>query len=292
MPRLIPISFGGHPYPMGISPALDELPGHFDRKAFLTKRPYCLHTEYSAGPRQWNSPLLRGLDEITSAQRKGIPELWPSCRWGEQFAEFITRLVGDNQDPTIVEIHPPFVSYCKDVDAFLDGYAVFVSSLRARFPRSTIVIENRNGTRHPSKFLVSTVGDVVNLFAAIERRGIDLKLALDLPQIFSAHLGSKPPTPLEVEHLMEKLRPVVHRIATLHIWGRRKTAHNGTLDNLFGHNLLAKETFFDGLHRLLKDGRPRYFLPEVNSSKEDLQSIVSDFVSAGFEFSKDPVTKE
>ena len=284
MPRLIPISYRGHPYPMGISPALDELPGHFDRKAFLTKRPYCLHTEYSAGPRQWNSPLLRGLDEITSSQRKGIPELWPNRRWGVQFAEFVIRLVGDNQDPTLIEIHPPFVSYCKDVDSFLDIYGVFASTLRVRIQKSTIVIENRNGTRHPSKFLVSTVSDVVNLFAAAERRGIDLGLALDLPQIFSAHLGSKPPTPLEVEHLLEKLRPVAHRIETLHIWGRRKTAHNGTLDDLFGHDPLAKETFFDGLHRLLEDGRPRYFLPEVNSSKEDLQSIVSDFVSAGFGF--------
>ena len=283
MPRLIPISYRGHPYPMGISPALDELPGHFDRKKLHTSRPYCLHTEYSAGPRQWNSPLLRGLNEIMSAQRKGIPELWANHRWGEQFAEFIVRLVGDNQDPTLIEIHPPFTSYCKDIDAFLDAYAVFASSLRARFPRSTIVIENRNGSRHPSKFLVSTVGDVNTLFAAADRRGIDLKLALDLPQIFSAHLGSKPPTTSEVEHLLGKLRPVAHRIETLHIWGRRKTAHNGTLDDLFGHDPIAKDAFFTGIHRLLEDGRPRYFLPEVNSSKEDLQSIVSDFISAGFE---------
>jgi hypothetical protein len=255
---------------MGISPALDELPGHFDRKNLQTNRPYCLHTEYSAGPRIWNSPLVRGLDEITSAQRKGIPELWRNHKWGEQFADFIVRLV----------------------EAFLDSYVVFVSSLRARFPRSTIVIENRNGSRHPSKFLVSTVGDVVNLFAAADRSGIDLRLALDLPQIFSAHLGSKPPTPPEVEHLLGKLRPVAHRIETLHIWGRRKTAHSGTLDDLFGHDIHAKDTFFTGLHRLLGDGKPRHFLPEVNSNKEDLHSIVSDFVLAGFEFENDIVTAE
>ena len=284
MPRLIPISYRGHPYPMGISPALDELPGHFDCKKLLTNRPYCLHTEYSAGPRQWNSPLLRGLVEITSAQRKGIPELWRNKRWAEQFAEFIIRLVGDNRNPTLVEIHPPFFSYCEDVDAFLDVYAPFASSLRFRFPRAIIVIENRNGTRHPSKFLVSTVGDVVNLFTAVERRGIELGLALDLPQIFSAHLGSKPPTPPEVEHLLGKLLPVSHRIETLHIWGRRKTAHNGTLDDLFGHDPHSKDAFFTGLLRLLGDGKPRYFLPEVNSSKEDLQAIVSDFISEGFKF--------
>ena len=283
MPRLIPISYRGHPYPMGISPALDELPGYFDRRTLLTSRPYCLHTEYSAGPRQWNSPLLRGLDEITTAQRRHIPELWPNERWGKQFAEFIVRLVGEYQDPTLIEIHPPFASYCKDVDSFLDAYCVFASSHQSRFPKSTIVIENRNGSRHPSKFLVSTVGDVNTLFAAADRRGIDLKLALDLPQIFSAHLGSKPPTTSEVEHLLGKLRPVAHRIETLHIWGRRKTAHNGTLDDLFGHDPIAKDAFFTGLHRLLEDGNPRYFLPEVNSSKEDLQSIVSDFISAGFE---------
>jgi hypothetical protein len=83
---------------------------------------------------------------------------------------------------------------------------------------------------------------------------------------------------------LEKLRPVAHRIETFHIWGRRKTAHNGTLDDLFGHDPLAKEASFDGLHQRLEDRRPRYFLPEVNSSREDLQSIVSDFVLAGFEF--------
>jgi hypothetical protein len=161
---------------------------------------------------------------------------------------------------------------------------MFASSLRASIPKSTIVIENRNGSRHPSKFLVSTVSDVVNLLAATERNGIDLGIALDLPQIFSAHLGTKPPTPLEIEHLLEKLRPIAQRIETLHIWGRRKTAHNGTLDDLFGHDPIAKEAFFTGLHRLFEDGKPRYFLPEVNSSRDDLQSIVSDFISEGFEF--------
>jgi hypothetical protein len=53
MPRLIPISYGGHPYPMGISPALDELPGHFDRRMFQTKRLYVC-TPNTAQDRQWN----------------------------------------------------------------------------------------------------------------------------------------------------------------------------------------------------------------------------------------------
>jgi hypothetical protein len=81
---------------------------------------------------------------------------------------------------------------------------------------------------HPSKFLVSTVGNVVNLFAAADRRGIDLGFALDLPQIFSAHLGSKLPTPLEIEHLLEKLRPVAHRIETLHMGSPENSAQRNS----------------------------------------------------------------
>jgi hypothetical protein len=96
---------------------------------------------------------------------------------------------GENRYPTLIEIHPPFASYCKDVDAFLEAYEIFTSALRTRIQKSTIVIENLNGSRHPSKFLFSTVGHVVNLSAAADRRGIDLGLALDLPQIFSAHRG-------------------------------------------------------------------------------------------------------
>jgi hypothetical protein len=89
---------------------------------------------------------------------------------------------------------------------------------------------------------------------------------------------------VETEHLLWKRRRVSHRLETIHIWGRRRTAHNGTLDDLFGHDPLAKDAFFAGLRLLLDDGRPRYFLPEVNSSKEDLNSIVADFISAGFKF--------
>jgi hypothetical protein len=94
-------------------------------------------------------------------------------------------------------------------------HIVFASSFRQD---SKSTSGSRTATVQGTEISASTVGDVVNLFA-VERRGIDL-LALDLPQIYSAHLGSKPPTPLEIEHLSEKLRPVAHRIETLHIWGQ------------------------------------------------------------------------
>ena len=45
-----------------------------------------------------------------------------------------------------------------------------------------------------------------------------------------------------------------------------------------------KKHLLPGARDLLADGRPRFFIPEVNSNDEDLISIVRDFQKAGFEF--------
>jgi len=42
--------------------------------------------------------------------------------------------------------------------------------------------------------------------------------------------------------------------------------------------------FLAGARELLANGHPRFFVPEVNNSNEDLISIVLDFQKAGSEF--------
>ncbi len=44
-----------------------------------------------------------------------------------------------------------------------------------------------------------------------------------------------------------------------------------------------KECFLVGLHNLLNDGLPRFFVPEVNSN-QDVAAIVMDLQSIGFKF--------
>jgi hypothetical protein len=55
---LIPVQYARHRYPAGIDPALLEAPAHFDVRVLKASRPYSMHTEYSAGPRDFSSPLL------------------------------------------------------------------------------------------------------------------------------------------------------------------------------------------------------------------------------------------
>ena len=61
-------------------------------------------------------------------------------------------------------------------------------------------------------------------------------------------------------------------------------AHAGSLDTYFGDVLDLKPVFLQGLHDLLDDNIPRYFVPEVNSNDDDLHSIVADLTQIGFTF--------
>lgn len=286
MPKalLIPVQYRGHPYPHGIKPALIEVPGHFDQSPIHETRPYSLHTEYSAGARKWDSPALEGLNELVSSRHRDIAELWPSIRWAVEFAEFIRRLIGTGKPPDIIEIHPPFQSRCPGMEAFLERYGAFHERVRKIFPGTRVVLENRFGTRYPGRFLVSTCGDLLRLGSLLDGRSSSLALALDLPQVFSAECGGSPPSAADVRRILGALRPLAGLVATLHLWGRRKAAHSGTLDDLFGGNAGAKEAFLGGLHDLFSDGKPRYLVPEVNSKASDLDSIIEDLLGAGFVF--------
>jgi len=269
--------------PDGTIPSIAEIPAHFDVRSLKVTGPYSLHTEYSSKSRAFDSPLLDGLEVIKASQRRGVPELWTSKAWAEEFAEFIFRLVGSAEAPTIIEVHPPFVSSMPSVEAFLDVYEVFETAILAHFPDCQVVIENRSGTKHPHPFLLSGADSILALGRALASRSLRLGIALDVPQMYTQECGSKHLLGMEDVSLLERLVPIRAQIHTLHLWGRGEGggAHSGGLDGLFAPGRGAKEACLSMLKRMLQDGCRRHLVLEV-TRQEDLVSILEDLAEAGF----------
>lgn len=317
MVKLIPIIYRNKEYPEGVSPAIKEIPAHFDSNVRIPDFDYCLHTEYSYGPRRFLSHACKDLAGIMMADKKGVPKLWFDEAWAKDFVQFVFKFVGDNKPPKIIEIHPPFDDYCACLSRFLRLYECFEKEVTAKYPETHIFIENRCGSQYADgSFILSTVEDLIELAALIRKRKLKLRFALDIPQLFSAHnLDRKSFSKRKLQEIFEKLYPLRDLIASIHIWGKcigkngKPSAHMGTLDSYF-KGLMCKEPnstseftpslykeirasednediksfFLSELYNLLDDNLPRYFLPEVNSKSEHLQSIVNDLIKWGFKF--------
>lgn len=284
-PRLIPLRYRNQVFPPSITPSITEVPAHFDVSTFKTSGPFSLHTEYSSKVRRFSSPLLDGLAVLKPSQRKGVPELWTSKAWALEFAEFVFRGCEGKKPPTIIEVHPPFRSSVSGVEEFLDTYEVFEKAILAKYPDCQIVIENRAGTKHPHRFLVSDVDSILALGQALAARTLRLGIALDLPQVFTDLYGSKHAVGMEGASLLERLMPVRDQVHTIHLWGRSANggAHTGSLDGLFDPATGAKQACLAGLHRLLDGGRPRFLVLEVSDKGGKLGSILDDLNKAGFQ---------
>ncbi|MFC1895471.1 hypothetical protein ACFL0Q_02260 [Thermodesulfobacteriota bacterium] len=290
MPTLIPVQYHKRSYPEHIHPKISEIAGHFDIPAINPPGEYCLHTEYSFGKRRFDSPLIKKLPAIANAHRNGVPRLWDDGSWAIEFSEFISLLC-ESHPPTAIEIHPPFSDYCPEFDTFLNRYRVFEERILSRWPSTEILLENRGGTTYRGgKFLVSKVADLVALSEGLNKKGLSLKIAIDLPQLLSAYGGPDRLDDTDIASIILGLSPIRHRILGLHLWGKRKNpkgrfvSHVGDLNSYFDSDREKKQAFLDATARLLDDEIPRHFVPEVNSNSEDLVSIVSDLEGAGFEF--------
>lgn len=269
--------------PDGTIPSISEIPAHFDVRGLKVNGAYSLHSEYSSKSRAFDSPLLEGLETIKASQRRGVPELWASKAWAMEFAEFVFRLVGESEPPTIIEIHPPFESSMSTMEDFLDVYEVFEAAILARFPECQIVIENRSGTKHPHTFLLSDAESILALGRALVTRSLRLGIALDVPQMYTQERGSKHLVGMEDVGLLERLAPIPAQIHTLHLWGRGASggAHSGGLDGLFAPGTGAKQACLSMLKRMLQDGLRRHLVLEVTRN-EDLVTILDDLAGAGF----------
>lgn len=116
----------------------------------------------------------------------------------------------------------------------------------------------------------------------IKRSGLKLKLDLDFPQLFTAenYKGKK----FSVSNFLEGFTEYTELIVGIHIWGRKGVAHIGNIASLFEgmqQPLEMLKEFAEGIKELFDDDIPRYFVPEVNSSEEDLQDIVLLFKNLG-----------
>lgn len=248
-----------------------------------------LHTEYSYGIRRLNSQLIQNFPTIRNAHIHHIPQLWCNEKWAVEFADFI-KILAANKKPVVIEIHPPFDDY-SNFDKFLSCYKIFEQIILEKWPRVDIVLENRYGTMYRGgNFLVSIFNDLEFLANQIEEKSLKLKIALDLPQLFTAHGGHEAFEVNEMEAFMFSLNAIMEKVKSIHLWGKRRNqhgqnvSHQGDLNSYFDGDNAKKQVFLNSLRQLLMDGTKRYFVPEVNSRSEDLKNIVRDLEEAGIEF--------
>ena len=281
------VQYGRLKYPQGMPLPLVEKAGHFDVQSLQMTVPYSLHTEYSYGARKFTSPALHAYSSIPNDQKRGIPQLWTSMEWSHSFALFIANLTKESLPPSVIEIHPPFVDGAKDISQFLERYEVFEDVMLQLFPSVQIVLENRTGTMNSRGFLISNTQDLLLLSEEIERRSLNLRLAVDIPQLLNAEDADAPD---QITHVYGTLRLIQHLIGSIHLWGRKKTrtgrlsSHTGDLNSWFEGNLEAKNSLLSGLRDLTDDQKIRWLVLEVNSGSADLNSIINDLTCSGFYF--------
>lgn len=294
--KLIPVKYHTKDYPASIRPQLIEVAGNLDSKQICVNQPYSLHTEYSYTKRNLDSELLDGLDELKNAHHNKVPQLWKSKQWSQEYAIFLKRLVWTSIPPEVIEIHPPFLDYCGDVNIFWERYLVFYNRIKAEFPNTKVLIENRCGTTYSkSAFLLSTCADMLKFCEFLSNGHSELGLIVDYPQLFSAEKIKMDQLRLDkILKFNQELKQYADTVGAIHLWGKQKregktrtlrwTAHCGDLNTFFSGDSEKKATFLTSVIETFDDSAERYFVPEVNTTEEDLQSIVTDLISAGITF--------
>ena len=279
----IPVQYKSYRYPAGIKPRLQEVAGHFGKEIVHSTLPLSLHTEYSAGKRSY-SALARQFPALQKSQQHGVPLLWTSSDWASAFAGFIHSLC-QGEPPAVLEIHPPYWHTC-DVDSFFQRFAVFEETFRQWAPQTQIVLENRCGNLLRRRFLLSTYQDLLQFAHRMESTHSSLRIALDLPQLFTAHRLQEAGRQEKIAPLLNHLKEIRHCISSIHLWGNHNGthAHWGNLDTYFSGDQALKQTFLQALFSCLDDNVPRYLVPEVNSGQTDFSAIVQDLLAYGFSF--------
>ncbi len=294
MVKLIAVKYGKRKYPSEIHPQIEELAAHLDKESIKVTEgmEYSLHTEYCYLSRKMNSKILNNLPILRDSHKSYVPQLWYSKEWVNQFHQFIIELTKNHPAPKIIEIHPPFKDYCESIEKFLTLYRSFEEKIMETFKDVNILLENRCGTRYRGgKFLISKTEDLVELSKQIDNQGLKLRIALDPPQLITGNninlhkIGEK-----DIIHTLKPLREIRHNIKALHLWGKKIgktgkfTAHVGDLNTFFSNNQKLKNLFLEQLKEIFNDNIPRYFVPEVNGSVDDLHSIVNDMLGTGLKF--------
>ena len=273
-------------YPTDIPLCIEECAAHLDITSVDADLRYSLHTEYSYGKRKLDSVLLTNFPALVGAHKDGVPQLWKDEQWATEFAQFVVSLAGD-AIPAVVEVHPPFADYT-DLGRFIQNYRVFEDTLVGKYPDIVLLIENRCGSVYKGgRFLVSKTQEVEQLCNLIVQNNLRLKIAYDVPQIYTAHNVKKHDQFIE---LLQKAQDFREQIGGVHLWGKRKSetgrkvAHCGDLTSYFEGNIELKSLFLEQFNKTFDDGVCRKMVLEVNSGNDDLLSIISDLRSNGVMF--------
>lgn len=279
--QFIFVEYNGLKYPEGYTANIKEIAAHFDKSDIEGAEEYSLHTEYSYGKRKFDTELISRFPALVDSQKDGVPQLWESVEWASQFADFIVDLTAGHNNPTTIEIHPPFNDYCT-LDEFVERYKVYEDKVKQHFPETNIVIENRAGAVYRGgKFLVGKAKEIVALCEQIKLHNLSLRVVLDFPQLLTAENIDT------VKFNHDKYGAAIelisrHRdlIKGIHIWGKKKSktgrwvAHCGNFDTCFGGNEESKKSFIAGVEEICNDEQKRFFVPEVNSGTGDLELIM------------------
>ncbi len=273
-------------YPNSIHLRIEEIAAHFDTTEVSSSLERSLHTEYSYGKRKFNSALMKTFPVLAEANKDGVPQLWKSTEWAKAFASFILELNGVDIIPRVIEIHPPFNDY-SDIASFSESYSVFEDKICSKFPNVEILIENRCGSiYHGGKFILSKMEDVAALCEVIEVKSLNLRIAFDVPQLYTAHNAT---TKNKYLSLLKEAKSFRNFIGGVHLWGKkysptgRKVSHCGDLNSYFGDRMI-KENFLESFADCFNDNTLRKMVLEVNSGNDDLSSIVYDLLSVGINF--------
>lgn len=280
-PKLILVKYRNYTYGK-YTPKVEEVPAHFDARPVTPKMAYSLHTEYSYSKRKFTNPIFNQLKVLKEASYRGIPLLWASKEWAEQFFQFVDAFIYSTKPPEVIEIHPPYVNY-STIDKFLKIYSTFEKLMVEKYKNTVIAIENRSGSEYRKNFLISKPADIGILTKKVKEAELNLKIMLDIPQLFTSLGGIGKLSMESIKTEFMKFERYKDLIAGIHLYGRDRRAHLGNLDSLFGYDVEFKNEFLEFISEFFNDGVSRYFVPEVNNGKGYLLSVLDD-VNKYFDF--------
>lgn len=129
---------------------------------------------------------------------------------------------------------------------------------------------------------------MIKLSNLISKANLKLKLVLDIPQLLSEHHGNNLLSQKQIKDVLAPIVDIRESISSTHIWGyninkEKGGQHGADFNTYFNNDEKLKDCFLQEICRLYDDGKKRYFVPEVSSSKA-VQSIVNDLRNSGIEF--------
>jgi hypothetical protein len=306
MVKFIPVRYLNKNYPTDIKPQVQEITANFYNfnkhkiKLQLTELPYIsLHTDPGYRGRKdmlLSSDLLSEFrvisENVFSFGSRCVSKLWFNEEWSKEFSRFLVRLTEgiEGQRIKVIEVHPPFDTYCDSLVKFLKIYKVFEENILKEFPSTIINIENRYNYDPKSKggnFIVSKSDDIIELVKLIPEYDVKLKIVVDIPQLLAAHHGNGLLSKEIIKKVLSPLKEIREYISSAHIWGyninETRGAHDADFNTYFNNDKNLKDSFLREILELFDDDKERYFVPEVSKTSY-VESIVSDLRDYGIKF--------